>query len=241
MVQAFSERVAWSLAIALLVDDAFVKDTNVERVSTIRPGILVAATALCGVLSGLVWHSRGPVGWERPFIWLFQREQLPMARSLVLLWQPLPFAVATMWLAWTAVRSDRVQLAVSGTIGCIAAMIVTERVLKPLVSRHHLYSGSAVFPSGHVTACAAWAMFAWLAIDPRARLRSALVLVPIMVGWAVISTGVHYPADAIAGGLIGGLIVYSIVVSADRLTTAMTTRSLQVATADGAMHHRTGR
>jgi membrane-associated phospholipid phosphatase len=205
-----------------------VNDTNVERISTIPPGILIAATALCGVLSGLVWHSRGPARWEQTFISLLQHEPLPMARPLVLLWQPLPFAVATVWLAGKAMQSDRVRLALSGMLGSAAAMIVTERVLKPLIGRHHLYSGSAVFPSGHVTAAAAWAMFAWLVIDPRSRFRSALPLVPIVAAWAVVSTGVHYPADAIAGGLIGGLIVYGVVVIADQLTAVMTLRLLQV-------------
>jgi membrane-associated phospholipid phosphatase len=155
-----------------------------------------------------------------------------MARPLVLLWQPLPFAVATAWLAWKALKSDRVQLAVSGTIGCVAALIVTERVLKPLVDRHHLHSASTVFPSGHVSASAAWAMFAWLVIDSRLRHRAALVLIPLMASWTVISTGVHYPTDAIAGLFVGGIVVYGTVIGTDRLTTAITTRRPRVPVAD---------
>ncbi|MGO9874815.1 MAG: phosphatase PAP2 family protein [Acidimicrobiia bacterium] len=190
----------------------------------IRPSVLVVATAVCGVLAGLVWHSRGPADWEQPVISLLQREPLPMARSIVLLWQPLPFAAATMGLAWKALTTDRVRLAISGTIGCVVALIVTERVLKPLVGRHHLHSGAAVFPSGHVTAAAAWAMFAWLVLDPRSRFRSVLVLVPVVVGWAVISAGMHYPADALAGLFIGGIVVYVVVVAVDRMTTTISMR-----------------
>jgi membrane-associated phospholipid phosphatase len=200
---------------------AFVGHTRSERIPMIRSSVLVCAAVVCGVLAGLVWHSRGPADWEQPVISLLQREPLPMARSIVLLWQPLPFAAATAWLAWKALTSDRVGLAISGTVGCVVAMILTERVLKPLVGRHHLHAGAAVFPSGHVTAAAAWAMFAWLVLDPRSRFRSALVLVPVMVGWAVISADVHYPADAIAGLFIGGVVVYGVVIATDRMTSTL--------------------
>jgi len=213
-------------------DDGFVAYTRVEPIPMIRPRILIAATAVCGVLAGLVWHSRGPADWEQPVISLLQREPLPMARSIVLLWQPLPFAAATACLAWKALTSDRVRLAISGTVGCVVAIIVTERVLKPLVGRHHFHSGAAVFPSGHVTAAAAWAMFAWLVIDPRSRLRSVLILVPAVVGWAVISAGVHYPADAIAGLFVGGIVVYGVVIAVERMTTTLPARCHRVRAAD---------
>jgi membrane-associated phospholipid phosphatase len=213
-------------------DDGPVAYTRVERIPTIRPSVLVVATAVCGVLAGLVWHSKGPADWEQPFISLLQREPIPMARSIVLLWQPLPFAAATVWLAWKALTSNRVGLAISGTVGCVVAMIVTERVLKPLVGRHHLHSGAAVFPSGHVTAAAAWAMFAWLVLDQRSRFRSALVLVPLMAGWAVVSAGMHYPADAIAGLFIGGIVVYGVVIAADRVTTTLLPRRHRAPAAD---------
>jgi membrane-associated phospholipid phosphatase len=213
-----------SLTRVFRADDGPVEYTSVQRVPTIRLGAVLAATAACGVLSGLVWRSKGPADWEQPLIWLLRHEQLPMAHSIVLLWQPLPFAVATLWLAWTALKSKRVLLALSGTVGCVVAMIVTEGVLKPLVGRHHLHAGSAVFPSGHVTAAAAWAMFAWLVIDSQSRHRSALVLIPVMVGWAVISAGVHYPADALAGLFVGGVVVYGVVTGADRVTTPIATR-----------------
>ncbi len=213
-------------------DGALVEHTQTKRVPTVRPGILPAATAACGVLSGLVWRTRGPVGWERPFIALLRHEQLPIARPLLLLWQPLPFAIATLWLAWMALKSNRIQLAFSGTAGCVLAAILTERVLKPLVGRHHLHSGSPVFPSGHVTAAAACAMFAWLVFDPPEQLRYALVAVPVMVGYATISTGVHYPADVIAGCFVGGVVVYCIVIGADRLAATAANRRREVPTDD---------
>lgn len=193
--------------------------TSPRCTPTLRPRALISGTAAVVVLSALVWHSRGPVAWERPVISLLRHAQLPMARPLVLLWQPLPFALATLGLAWAALETRRVRLAVIGTLGCVAATSVTEHVLKPLVDRHHLNFGSAVFPSGHVTAAAAWTMFALLVFDPPARLRVAFVSLPVMVSWATIAAGDHYPADTVAGLLVGGIVVYAVVTGADRVIT----------------------
>jgi membrane-associated phospholipid phosphatase len=128
--------------------------------------------------------------------------------------------MATLGRAWVALETRRVRLALTGALGCVFATTVTEHVLKPLVDRHHLHAGSAVFPSGHVTAAAAWTMFAWLVVDPPARLRSVFILVPVMVSWATIAAGDHYPADTIAGLLVGGIVVYGVVRGADRLIAA---------------------
>ena len=59
----------------------------------------------------------------------------------MLLWEPLPFALATAVLGWTALARGRVQLALSGIVGCTAAIVLTERVLKPLVDRHLAHAG----------------------------------------------------------------------------------------------------
>ena len=132
------------------------------------------------------------------------------------MFEPIPFAIADLSLAWMAVKSHRIQLALAGTAGCALAMFVTEWILKPLVDRHHQHWGSAVFPSGHVTAAAAWAMFAWLVFDPPPQVRLAFAAVPVMVGWAVVASGAHYPTDAIAGVLVGSLVVYCAVAGAVR-------------------------
>ena len=201
-------------------DGSGVKDVSSSRVSTIRPAVLAAATVATGVLSVLVWHAHGPASWERPFIFFLRHHELPLARPLVLLWQPEPFAVATSALVWVALKSGRAQLATAGGAGCVVAMIVTEHVLKPLVGRHDVYGTAPMFPSGHVTAAAAWAMFAWLVVSPRAPLRAGLTVVPVLVGWAVVSEGLHYPTDAVAGLLVGGTVVYAVVAGAAQLTNA---------------------
>jgi len=196
-----------------------VETRSAARVPVIGPGAFVVATVVCGALSACAWHTRGPVGWERPIIVALRHEPPPFAHGLLLLWQPFPLVVSTLGLAWIASRSGRLALALFGSAGCVLAVFVTECVLKPLVGRQHLYQSSAVFPSGHVTAAAAWAMFAWLVVSPRSLLRPALLLVPIAVSWAAIATGVHYPSDVIAGALVGGMIVYGTVTAADRIGT----------------------
>ena len=200
-------------------DDAPVK--QVERAPRIRSSILCAAAGTFAALSGMVWHSHGPLGWERPLIFLLRHEQLPMARPLILLWQPLPFAVSTVGLAWLAMKSRRVQLAFSGAAGCALAVTLTEHVLKPLIGRHSHQSGAVVFPSGHVTAAAATAMFAWFVVDQSVSIRAALVVVPIAVSWAVVSERLHFPTDAVAGMLVGGLVVYGVVIGVERLNAAI--------------------
>jgi membrane-associated phospholipid phosphatase len=199
-----------------------------ERVRARRAGFVLAAISACAVLTVQVWHSRAAVGWERPVISLLSQMRPPFARPIVLLWEPLPFAVLTLWLGWVALRSHKVQLAISGTVGCAVASVFTERLLKPLIDRHVAHAGSALFPSGHVTAAAAWSMFAFLLIDPRVRGRFALLLVPGLVAWTVVSEGLHLPADAVAGLLVGGLVVYGVVFAADHVrshATALIQRS----------------
>jgi membrane-associated phospholipid phosphatase len=186
-----------------------------STVRRIPPATLLGATAVCVVLSALVWHTRGAASWELPLIAALRHARLPMSEPILLMWQPVPFAIATTALGWIALQSHRSHLAISGVVGCAAASVVTERVLKPLIGRHVAHSGAAIFPSGHVTAAAAWAMFAWLVIGERSRLRSALLLIPMAVAWIVVSEGLHLPADAIAGLLVGGLVVYGVVFGVD--------------------------
>ena len=206
--------------------------TKVARLPSVRPSVLIAATTTCVVLGALVWRSHGPELWERPVIALLRHERPPMARPLLLMWEPVPFALAVLWLARRAAKTQRTLLAYSGTIGCALAIGLTELVLKPLVGRQHVHAASALFPSGHVAAAAAWAMFAWLVMDPRSQLRSVLGAVPVVVGWAAIATRAHYPADVIAGLFVGGVVVYCTVLVADRLAATATSADIDLSTDD---------
>lgn len=77
----------------------------------------------------------------------------------------------------------------------------------------HLMQGSVPadfhysLPSGHSTYAVVVAGVLWPLVDMR--LRAALVLYVILVGWSRIATGMHFPADVVSGWVIGysGLLI----------------------------------
>ena len=66
---------------------------------------------------------------------------------------------------------------------------------------------SFAFPSGHVVrAVALTAVIAWLFVAPRWRLRIAVggaLVAALVMGFARVSLGVHWPTDALGGLLLG--------------------------------------
>ena len=171
----------------------------------------LAALAVLGLLSGLVRHAHGTKPWERPVVSMVNGLAIPnrVAESVMWFWRPEPFVVLTLALATAAFLRGRRRVAVVGAVGCLIAVAATEYVLKPVVGRSS-WTGSLMFPSGHATAAAAWAAFAWLIIG-RGQRRHALALVPFVVGVAVIAAHVHHPADVLGGWIVGGLAVTLIV------------------------------
>ena len=150
-------------------------------------------------------HSGTPTSWEQPILTTSERIPLPLRDLLSALFEPIPFALMTIALAFAAAARGRTHLVVPGLGGCLAAVVAAELVLKPIIDRmrthpvglhHHVGNiGGPMFPSAHVTAAAAWATFAWLIVDNRSRLRPLIVAVPLLVGWAVMSKHMHLPAD----------------------------------------------
>jgi undecaprenyl-diphosphatase len=179
-----------------------------------RGGALLAtlvALAVLGMLGLLVHHQHGVMAWEQPVASRVQGLGIPnrLAEAVMLFWRPVPFALLTVGLATAAFASGRRRVAVLGAVGCLVAVGVTELVLKPIVGRSS-WDGALMFPSGHATAAAAWAMFAWLVIG-RGQRRYALIVVPIVVGIAVVAAHVHHPADVLGGWIVGGLAVTLVV------------------------------
>ena len=180
---------------------------------------LVAAAF--GVLTVLMWHTARYTRWERPIIDELVGTSVPGRDFLVAAFQPLPFVLTTLALGCAAAAAGRRRLAIAGVAGCLTAVAAAELVLKPLVDRrrthtlgvhHHVVRvGSEMFPSAHTTAAAAWAMFAFLILQRRTRLAPLVAVVPLLVGYAVISKQMHYPADVLGGFLLGPVIVYAIV------------------------------
>jgi membrane-associated phospholipid phosphatase len=162
------------------------------------------------------------MSWERPAIHALQHHVVPLRRFWIDVFEPIPFAIIVAVLFAIAYSRGNRRLAWAGAAGCFEAVLAVELVFKPLVDRVRVHDGGRfnlhlirfagpMFPSAHTTAAAACAMFAWLILDRRVRVAPFLALVPIAVGWAVIAARMHYPADALAGMLLGAAIVYLLV------------------------------
>lgn len=169
------------------------------------------------MLSAMVWHRAGSEGWEEPIISAAKRFRPPRANNLQGAFELIPFALITFAIGGFALWERRPKLAFSGVGGCLAATIAAEQIFKPLVARRQLFhlmpwhpnqqSRFETFPSGHVAAAAACAMFAWLVFSRRTPFAVLAFLVPVTVAWSTIALGAHYPADALAGFLLGPLVV----------------------------------
>jgi membrane-associated phospholipid phosphatase len=175
----------------------------------------VVAAAVFAFLTVEVWHSEGSVSWEWPIIWRANLHPPPGADAWIALFDPVPFALIVLALAATAFRQQRVRLAIAGTAGCLLATILAEQVLKPIVERrkggfHHgahfrivTHLGSLTFPSGHVAASTACAVFACFVFGRRRPAFLLVFIVPALVAWAEVAKDGHYPADTVAGFILG--------------------------------------
>jgi undecaprenyl-diphosphatase len=167
------------------------------------------------------------MAWERPIIRAADHISPPAANGWQALFNAESFALITVVIAVAALLDRRPRLALAGTVGCFAAVIAAEKVLKPLIGSRqalrqyrwfHPTIGSLTFPSGHVTAAAACATFAWFVLHRHTAVLAPLVFaVPVVVGWAMVTLGHHYPIDALGGIILGPLAVYAAVVCTSRL------------------------
>jgi membrane-associated phospholipid phosphatase len=181
-------------------------------------GVVLVAALVFSLLALEVWHSNGPTRWEHPIISAVNQFPLPLRGFWTAMFEPIPFALITLALGFAAAAHGRTSLAVAGVTGSLAAVVTAELVFKPLVDRvrlhvvgihpHLAHLGGPMFPSAHVTAAAAWATFAWMILDQRSRLRPLLVALPLILGWAVVSKNMHFPADVAGGLLLGPTVVY---------------------------------
>jgi len=169
-----------------------------------------------------MWHSTHLTRWERPLLTASNRIPVPFRDLWISTFQPLPFAVMTLALGSLAFVFGRRRMAIAGAVGCFGAVIATEVVFKPLVDRtrrhdvglyrtHIIRVGGNLFPSAHVTAAAALAMFVWLLLGRRAVLAPILAIVPFIVACSVMHEGLHYPADVIGAALFAPAFVFLVV------------------------------
>jgi membrane-associated phospholipid phosphatase len=159
------------------------------------------------------------------FIRTHIRRDQPLVRVLVSLGNPLESAILVAAVAGAAAAARRwsgVVLTISGTL---AAVAITESILKPLIGR--LRYGHLSFPSGHSTAVASVAIATAILLTRAQRPRSlalrllaslAAVALAASVAIALIAAHIHYATDTLAGSCVALATVLTAALALDVFT-----------------------
>jgi membrane-associated phospholipid phosphatase len=156
------------------------------------------------------------------FIRTHIRQGQPLVRALVMLGNPLPATIVVAAVAAAAAVARRWSGVVLTIGGTLAAVTITELILKPLVMR--LRYGHLSFPSGHSTTVAAVAIATSILLTGAQRPRSLAVrlvagVVPIVVAAGVavglIAEHIHYATDTLAGCCVAAATVLTVALLLD--------------------------
>jgi membrane-associated phospholipid phosphatase len=216
---------------ALGTREAVAADANVHRpllADRARgPAVVVSFLAIIvvGVLGMRYANQTAAGSLDRTldtFIRTHLRRYESLIRALVMLGNPLPATIVVAAVAVAAAIARRwsgVVLAIGGTL---AAVTITELILKPLVMR--LRYGHLSFPSGHCTTVAAVAIATSILLTGAQRPRSLAVrlvagVVPIVVAACVavglIAEHIHYATDTLAGCCVAAATVLTVALVLD--------------------------
>jgi undecaprenyl-diphosphatase len=141
--------------------------------------------------------------------------------GLLHLTDPVPMTVLLAVVAGIAAVRCNWRLAAVTVISPLLALLLTERVLKPVVHRTHL--GGLAYPSGHESAPACLAtILAILAMRTGWRLAvklaalAALVLYVSLCGVALVGVFYHYATDTVGAACLSAACVLATALIVDR-------------------------
>jgi membrane-associated phospholipid phosphatase len=146
----------------------------------------------------------------------------PITAALVSLGNPVQAAILVAVVAGVAAVARRWSGVVLTIGGTLAAVTITELILKPLIGR--LRYGHLSFPSGHTTAVASVAIATTILLTTAQRPRSialrlvsglAAIVIPVSVAIALIARHVHYTTDTVAGCCVALVTVPTLALALD--------------------------
>ena len=183
-----------------------------------RQLLLVALAALLALGVLAVWAATlAPAGWEPGVLAglaLGQDAWGTIVRVVNFLGNPpvwaaivITIAVA-MWITRGRAAGVLVALTLASDVAAFAIKVVVGRERPDTAVTHQFFGiDSFSFPSGHVVrAVALAAVLAWLLAPATVRLWAALLAAAgawLVMGYARVSLGVHWPTDTLGGALLG--------------------------------------
>lgn len=203
-------------------------------------GVAIAALLFLG-LAGLVWHTNGPVAFDRlgervtevtggneaAAGRIYTARTTRLALAAVGLGMPAAVAALAGLVLYLAIACRDWVGAVVVVTGPLVTGALTEYVAKPLVDRR-TPGGAFMFPSGHTAGVAAVCITALIIVYRHGGGRAAALAAPLaagpvlVVGLGVVRVGFHWSTD-----VAGGLALAAAVVLALTLLLVLTERTIR--------------
>ncbi|MFJ9783983.1 phosphatase PAP2 family protein [Amycolatopsis sp. NPDC101161] len=167
------------------------------------------ATAVLVALGILHFHDSGLTGIDAALLPSIDGVQPPWRYAALVIdfgGEPVGSTVLVALLAVVCFLVHRLRAAVLTVLGVVVTVAVTT-VLKPIVGRK-IHGEFLSYPSGHTALATALALVIGLLLVDRLGLGrvAGVVLVlglalvaGIVMGWAEVALGAHYPTDAVGG------------------------------------------